>query len=418
MQKSGKGGHKMSDKFYMSDNSVVSAGLFESNLLDYLNYSLYIENVNQSDEPIEGNFLLYDVFDDAISCLNQEGEITISEKISSKVQILSTNNYSEITAIFGEVTPEIDYDGINALISQIDDEQTFEEISAKIYAWLGKFVNLTINRNPENADETNLILVQSLLKEDSTGKCYVQTITEALLNKIFRNLIQLIRVKHEWRLYGKGTTILGGKATELSSKTKLGEWSSTNPSCWTQFAGNYIVGKSAYGVDLPSISSKISGTFAINPSTCYGIAPHTHSVSISEASVPTTVSAIEGRSTFGVIKKFVNAPNPYMVWVKLLTSGPDLDSRCTPWDKEANRILVDDNPQGFADPTGICAAIVGGGSWEYSWSSTNCKLNATSNMMSEIFTTKNTILPTYATYIWKWTGEDDTNITSPTEHIT
>lgn len=415
MQRFGKGGHKMSDKFYMSDTSVVSAGLFESNLLDYLNYSLYIENVNQSDEPIEGNFLLYDVFDDAISCLNQEGEITISEKISSKVQILSTNNFSEITAIFGEVTPEIDYDGINTLISQIDDEQTFEEISATIYAWLGKFVNLTINRNPENADETNLILVQSLLKEDSTGKCYVQTITEALLNKIFRNLIQLIRVKHEWRLYGNGTTILGGKATALNTKDKVGEWSSTNPSCWTQFAGNYIVGKNAYGVDLPSISSKISGTFAINPSTCYGIAPHTHSVSISETSVPTTISAIKRRSEFGVISAY--AFHKYET-VEYLTSNPQWDNECQPWTKEANRMLVDDNPQGFAAPTETCAAIVGGGSWDYSWSSNNCKLNATSNMMSEIFTTKNTILPTYATYIWKWTGEDDTNITSPTEHIT
>lgn len=394
----------------MDSSSIISTELFRPNLTDYLTYSIYTENENNLDEPEEGKFRLYDLFDDAISCLNEDKEITISEKISSKTEILSTDNYNQITSIFGVVTPEIDYEGINALLSKINNKQSYSEISTTIMSWLGKFVNLSVNRNPENADESNYILVQALLKPDESGQCYIQKLTEALLNKIFRNLVQLVRVKHEYRLYGQGTTIFGGKSTELSSATKLRDWSGLNPSCWSQFTGNYIVGKSAYGENISSISSTINGTFDINPSTCYGIASHTHQVSVSKASVPDTVEM----GTFSVVTAYpiVEADRGYKArYVKEVESSTHTD-----WKTAASRVLQG-NPRGFADGTETSGKVVGGGSWNYFWKSNNCYLTTTKDMQSDIFKAKDTILPTYATYVWQWTGVDDTNITSPKAFI-
>lgn len=381
-------------------NDVHTSSLFDT----YSPYSLYVENRTGNDIPNEYNTNLYDLYNDGIDNLKEDGwNVTIGEKIISHRQIWLKNNYNAIKKEFGEVDSVIEYDKINKLAASINEKQDFNEITATIYKFIQKEfgIDFSINPNPENSDNSNLILTHK-------AKQKIQSIVESILNKVFRNLIQLIRVKRDYRLYGRNTTVFGGKS-ELSSTAKMRAWSSLPASCWRQYSGNYIVGKQAYNEDVGSIGRAGIKNTRTNFSSYYvfGIKAHTHNVSVSEEGLPdshfsVSKSALKGNSGGDRSK----------------ASHIDDQDDLTLWSKAAITSGLKGPPKGFGAIGSEKASIACESSWSYSWSTNSyCKLVVSDNMSNDVFSKSLSYLPTYASYVWRWVGNDDTNITSPSKDI-
>lgn len=420
----------------LSTISINLNGVSTSNLVStYSPYLLYIENRTtnndgETDFPKEYNYNLYEMFRNGVHELkNTEfiDGIIISEPITATSKIIGLENYNIITnEQFSSVDDVIDYDSINSFERELSSTfktynsaqlgtQSSSEISASIYDWLNSIpgLNFDINRNPENADNSNLILTHRM-KND------IQKITESILTKIFRNLMQLIRSSHDYRLYGSGTTIFGGKSTDLSSTAKVGEWSGLPQTCWTEYRGKYIVGKTAYGENVGSVGSGTikNSTYDISPYTSYMIAPHTHNVDIDMDNISSTFSKEKP-----VWKDFTDIVD-YAGWVHFNGEDTDINAVIV-WNSSAYNSgelaaqKLTDTPKGFVRKAREKGSVISSMSWNYSWNSNSgyCQLLSPNGAQANIFNKNKVILPTYSSYVWKWTGKDNTNITSPSAYL-
>ncbi len=388
----------------------------------YSPYLLYLEDreyvENEQDVPIEYKYNLYKLFTAGIDNIYADGgEITIGEQISSTTQFLCNNNYMEINDTqLHSVDTNIDFDRINTFVQKLhtwaeDPNVSYEEVSAKVFNWFATFpgINLEINPNPEDADDTNLVLPQAIRND-------IKSITESILSKFFRNLIQLVRVVHDYRLYGKNATIFGGRSDTFENKTNIGKWSAVPSSTWTEYSGNYVVGKSAYNDDLENVetSTIANSRYLIGPYNSWGVAPHTHEVSFNIAAMS---------SSFGFERDVWNT-----FAVEQHEKGPahidDRNSLLSSWRQIAEASFQTNSGgkrngtvSGYANKGTEQANIKVTTKWGYSWTTNDyCKLMTVSTV-ENIYQQSNTVLPTYATYVWKWTGEDDTNIINPTKYF-
>jgi hypothetical protein len=228
--------------------------------------------------------------------------------------------------------------------------------------------------------------------------------------------MQLIRVKHDHRLYGKGTTVFGGKASsKFADETKLEEWSALPPSCWQQYSGNYVVGKTVYnGEELKKIENVIENVKTvkgISPYNTYGLAQHKHTVTMTLPDLPSSID-VEGQVVSGLLLLQYEDPG---IWDQNLDNS-DSTYKFLKWNSNTGI----PSPAGFVtditNPS-TAAEFTCNASWEYEWSSTNLKLPYSSTSNSNYLSTEETTLPTYSSYVWKWVGEDDTSIEFPTKHI-
>lgn len=398
----------MSEKIDIDSLTRISVELddIHTDSLDdtYNPYSLYVENRTGNDVPNEYNTNLFDLYNAGIDNLNDDGwKVTIGEQITSHRQIWLTDNYNAINKEFGEVNSVIEYDKINKLAASINENQGFEEITATIYNFIQKEfgIDFSINSNPENSDNSNLILTHK-------AKQKIQPIVESILNKVFRNLIQLIRVKRDYRLYGLRSTIFTGNS-ELSSTAKMRAWSSLPASCWRAHSGNYVVGNQAYNENVGSVGSTgIKNTRTnFSPYYVFGIKAHTHNVSVSEKDLP--------KSNFSVSKSALNG-NPE--GSESDASHIDNPEAYILWSEVAKRSGLRGSPKGFGAIDDGTASIACESSWSYSWNTNSyCKLVSSDNMRDDVFSKDLSYLPTYASYVWRWVGNDDTNITSPLKDI-
>lgn len=412
-----------------------------SNRNFYSRYYIFTEINDDNDIPAESRYNLYSLYDEGINGLRGDDswKITISEEVKSHTQILLPGNSTYITNTFYVVNDEIDYDKINSLLPEIDAENesvTSADISAILWDWVNEYADLSINMNPENADESNYILTQALRKNDDIRK-----MTESILQKVFRNFVQLIRVKHDYRLYGKGSTVFGGTSTVFNSNDNIGKWSSLDGDCWTTYNGHYIVGKSAYNENIASISSTIQNVSAkgISPYTSFGLAAHSHTVTSSTGNIPSGCEVAEsiitsiptpsnpghkpkwegaGLFTDSTIKTLWNSwnPSPQNGRGQKVTSNGAW--AWTMWQKYFG--LSYGAGCGFPyniEPTTEAANFEADGWWEYSWDSNGCKLTTTTTDPYCFLTTHETTLPTYSSYVWKWSGSDKTDIKNPSKYI-
>lgn len=370
----------------------------------YSPYYLYVEEKNSQDVPQEYIHNLYSLYKSGIDNLIEDAwTITIGENVSSHTQMLCIENYSKIMETqFSATDDVIEYDKINEFVQELDPNDDFEVITGKIYNWFADMVglNFDVNENPENADDSNLILPQRILDD-------IKEITESILSKLFRNLMQLIRVQHEYRLYGKNATILGGCSSKFENATAIGNWSALPPSCWTQYTGNYMIGKSAYGEDVGNIGTGFikNSNYHIGPYNSFGISPHTHEVSINKGSIA---------SSFGIERKIWKSFDSRPVRV----SRVDDPSERRPWKELAEAAVQGHKVAGFGDKGEDNGSVKAKNSWSYAWNTNSyCKLMSPSNTRENIFQYSNTTLPTYETYVWKWTGVDNTDIKNPTKYI-
>ena len=374
-------------------------------------YELYVEERISKDKPKDSHTNLYDLFDAGINNLSEEKwQITgLSERISSHTQIYCTNNYSTITSNFSSATgsfDEIDYDGLITALSGLDNLNE-ASIKDKILKWINANVNdFTINQNPENSDESNLILTQALTAD-------IQRITENILNKVFRNLVQLIRFKRDYRMYGPGATIYGNcYKNDISCQ----RFTAVPASCFTQRSNNYIVGKKAYGDELKNVGNAIQNSvWHISPYNSYALAKHVHSVSIDIGHLETYLELSKDVITGGTYSEAKGCR---------LVDTADRDNPGTPWDEAAAAAIRGNDPK-VCDTTteGNPVTLNYSGYHRYRWDSNsgNCKLIEKSDWNDNPWSSTEVKLPTYSTRVWVWENDDKanggTNISSPSAFI-
>ena len=385
-------------------------GAIENDLDETYNpYFLYIENRNSSDAPEESKTNLYDFYDNGINNISIENnglDITIGERITSKTQILLENNYTSISTIFSPMSGTFETIHYDSLISDLKNLETQTDVSVMremINGWINTYViDMQINKNPENADDSNLILTQSLKSE-------IKQITENVLSKIFKNLVQLIRFKRDYRMYGPGAMLIGNCYTD---QDEISTYTATPPSCWNTFENNYMVGNSAYESSLPSVNTTIQNfVYNISPSTSYALAAHKHGVTVSVDKLPSGCTISEDwmkASKFSTSFDHAFLVSSGFFWDQLNTYGGN-------WSGEKKRCICR-----FKD--GASININGSGGNSYSWDSNKnksvCKLVETSNMTKNPWKNDGIVLPTYSTKVWQWSYNDtETNITNPTAFI-
>lgn len=377
------------------------------NLNNLYSYTIFVENRDSIDSPKETQYSLQNLFQTGVDNIKDSKNIIIGEKIISHSQIRLLNNFNKILDEFGgpEDSMKIDYDGINNLLnSLLEDNQAYQ----KVWNWLSQYANFYVNPNPEDADSSNLILTQSI-------KTKIQEVTESILNIIFRNLLQLIRVKHDYRLYGVGSTVFGGKASLFNSQDNISKYSALPPSCWIEYSGNYIVGNSAYGEDISQISSTIkNSTYHIGPHTSYGIASHTHTIVTAIGNIPTSSS--DKRLSLG--KSGVDSITCVEKQPAYIKEGDISTNYATIWSKAMEAVGCKPDGRFTSGVSKEGTNVSGYYNWSYQWDSKNGKLLPDKNMKSDIFNHYDTILPTYSSYVWQWVNEDtETNISNPTTYI-
>lgn len=378
---------------------------------EYSKYNVYLENRTDEDIPEESIYNLYSIFTDALNHLaNDNYQITISEKILSTRQMYGTTNYETIVSSqFSKVDDDIEYDDINDFVKKLDMTKSYDEITSQIWLWASDILglNLSLNENPENSDDSNLV-IPHLLKND------IKDITESILSKFFRNILQLIRVIHDYRLYGMNSTILCGAASSLNSQEKMGTWSSLPSSVWMEYRGSYMVGKTAYNESTKGVGD-YNGIenykYNISPYTSYGIKPHVHEVAVNISGLPGSIS---------FAKKYYSKWNWQHKDDASHIDDPTMLS--AKWRDLAKANLNDgaDSPAGFVvTENKKDGSIKGTIKYSYSWNSNGyCKLVTPKGSSTDsIFKKSKTVLPTYETYVWKWIGYDDTNIKEPRKYI-
>lgn len=366
-------------------------------------YHLYVEERISNDVPRDSKTNLYDLFDAGINNLEEEisSHITIGEKISSQTQILLTNNYNTIISNFSSTAGSFDtihYDSLISELSGLDSLTSFSDMSGSVMQWINDYVNdFSINQNPENSDDSNLILTQALTAD-------IQRITEQILNKVFRNLVQLIRFKRDYRMYGPRSTFYGNcYKNDISCQ----HYTAVPASCFTQRTNNYMIGKKAYEDEITSVGGEIKNSvWHISPHNSYAIAKHTHNVSIDIGHLPSEVKAEHGI----VYKDAGQGDRPYQL--RLVSVGAS-------WREMA----------GGAHLRGICdwknrdaesgIMILSSANYSYSWKSNSyCKLVSNSKWGSNPWGNDDLKLPTYSTRVWMWMNNDTgTNISNPTEYM-
>ena len=367
-------------------------------------YNLYVEERISDDIPKDSKTNLYELYDAGINNLEEDDwTITASEKITSHTQFYLTNNYNTVVSNFLTTSGSFDKIHYNELITELsglENLSSCNEMSAKVMKWINDYVNdFSINQNPENADDSNLILTQAL-------KANIQSITENILKKVFRNLVQLIRFKRDYRMYGRFSTIYGNC---YNSDADCQKYTAVPASCFTQRSNHYIVGKKAYGDNITSVGGEIkNAVWHIAPSSSYAIAKHVHNVSIDieglKSSVSVSKSAINNDKSGG---------NKYTT--KYVDSS-DGQRNGIPWGKMAKGGLVCDWKKGVA------ISIISSGEYSYSWKSNSpyCKLVSESKWTENPWDASELKLPTYSTRVWVWSYDENgsgTNITDPMQYI-
>ena len=174
--------------------------------------------------------------------------------------------------------------------------------------------------------------------------------------------------------------------------------------------GNYLVGEKVYNNestgDVGHSGIKNSRT-ALAPYKVFGIQAHNHNVSVSIGSLP---DKVEGTKTAvkggGDIRRDE-------------ASHIDDATKCILWsDAVKDSLLPKLHPKGFGRISEKKGSVSSSASWEYSWNTNSyCKLMSKPEWLSNIFDKELSNLPTYVSRVWKWTGTDDTNITSPKKDI-
>lgn len=368
-------------------------------------YSIYVEERISNDKPKDSSTNLYDLYDAGINILTEYNwKIKVGERITSHTQIYCKNNYTTITSNFASTSGgdfnKIHYDDLMTQLSGLESLTTESAMTALVMKWINDYVNdMTVNQNPENADDSNLILTQEITSE-------IKTITENILKKVFRNLVQLVRFKRDYRMYGPRSTIYGNCYTNRENCQK---YTAVPASCFTHYANNYIVGKSAYGDNIANVADKIENAkWHISPYNSYAIAKHTHDVTINIGNLPTIIT-----SGHNVLKSCIKATEKKNVcYTKSTQSG------ISAWNKQkddtAGIVDFDDNNQD--------KHVAYSGSYHYSWNSLDesaCKLVSKSEWNKNPWNNNEVKLPTYSTLVWVWTKDDDaTNIANPIEFIT
>ena len=96
----------------------------------------------------------------------------------------------------------------------------------------------------------------------------------------------------------------------------------------------------------------------------------------------------------------------------------DEKSALSSWRDVANGVLNNATKvNGLGRKGPISADIYANTSWQYFWKTTeSSKLMFVSNI-NNIFQKKNITLPTYSSYVWKWSGDDDTDIYEPSAYL-
>jgi hypothetical protein len=353
---------------------------------------LFSEKRNNADVPYESRYNLYQFYDKGIDILYEDGKkVTIGEEISSYTRILLKENYDEITSVYKTIDDVIEYDEINQMLFDLNTERmTSAELTAYIYNWINKYVNLDYNTNPENADETNLILTHKI------DVNFVKDATLSILEKVYRNLMQIIRVKHDFRLYGSGTTIFGGKCTgTFGDSGKMQKWSAIPEKCWKEKTECYAIGSKAYGENIDVGDTIPYTTTYISPYTSYGFLSHTHSVSYSPLSLPTTVYV--GRHTAG------SGAYPSTTKLKKVSTGNG-------W-KTGNCLGVVQS--GGNEDVSFTMALKTNWSWSGTGTSYPKNYTESANWLSK----DEVKLPSYLSYVWQWSGKDTTTVYNPYAYI-
>lgn len=410
----------MNEKLDISKLSKVKTPAFpvKDHKDQYSKYTLYVEQQNAGipEEYVYNQYLMFNAGLDNLA----NTSITVSEHITSRTQMHLENNYTQISSEINVVNDIIEYDKINEFISNLDRTDKYSKITSKILDWISTDLGIDfhINPNPEDADNSNLILVQKC-KND------IKEITESILNKVFRNLMQMIRALHSYRLYGIGSTFFTGSASDLNTAKKVAKLFGLPESSITEYSGNYIVGKSAYEEDIKNVCSGTikNAKYNISPYSSFGIAKHSHDVSYSKTNNLSTSfsSSAEAMSTCtnGAYVKPTHDDFDKTAksgsWATTITDQSRLEKT---W-REVVASAMPKNPYGsWAMLESFDkGSIITSTSWSYSWNSNDLVLSADPGWKDNIFKDYKTTLPTYSTYVWKWTGEDDTNIENPTKNF-
>lgn len=368
-------------------------------------YHIYVEERISSDAPKDSKTNLYELYDAGINNLEEnDWTITASEKISSYTQIYLTNNYDTIISNFlktnGGDFNKIHYPELISDLSALEDLGGFHEMSARVMKWINDYVNdFSINQNPENADDSNLILTQAITAD-------IQEITENILSKVFRNLVQMVRFKRDYRMYGPSSTIYGNcYVNDISCQN----YTAVPASCFTQRTNNYIVGKKAYEEDISKVGDKIQNSvWHISPYNSYAIAKHVHNVEVNIGNIPSVIN---------VQHDLLSS----ITWQDDYYAARTDKANGTSYDEQIN----DKHIRGICDWTndGNEITIMSTAKYSYSWNSNNssyCKLDSDSSWKDDPWKNEDLILPTYSTRVWVWENNetsDGTNIKDPMQYI-
>ena len=370
-------------------------------------YHIYVEERTIGDIPKDSKTNLYDLYDAGINNLKEDDwTITASEKITSHTQMYLTNNYDTIISNFLTTTGDfnkIHYDELITELSGLEDLGGFDEMSARVMKWINEYVNdFAINQNPENADNSNLILTQALTAN-------IQEITENILNKVFRNLMQMVRFKRDYRMYGPQSTFYGNcYVNEISCEN----YTAVPASCFTSRTNHYIVGKKAYEDDLGKIGDQIQNSvWHISPHTSYALAKHVHNVDINMGKLKSTIDVAKS-----VVSEAHEGHGPTYAASTNIEAG-------TSWDEQIKGKHV----KGICDWTssGTSVTIISAANYSYSWNSEGkyksyCKLDSNSSWGANPWKNEDLRLPTYSTRVWVWSNTESsngTNIENPTQYI-
>lgn len=354
-------------------------------------YWMYTESRNSSDIPLESRYNLYNLYDNGINILEEDDwTITIGETISSYTRIYLENNFDEITATYRTIDDVIEYDEINNMLKYLDNTSPSSELTSIIFTWLNKYLKLDYNTNPENADDTNLILTHEIDRD------FVKDATLSILEKAYRNLMQIIRVKHDYRLYGEGTTIFGGRANEtFGTKSLMKDWSALPANCWKEKTLCYVIGSKAYGEDIEVGQTIQHATTYISPYTSYGFLTHDHTVSYTKKDTPSQLTIgrhSAGRGYFNGTTNIANVGDP--------ESG---------WEADGSKGIV------FSGSSKEITFHISLNNW-WKWSGyTKTYPNYVES--SEWLSKEDVKLPSYLSYVWQWSGADPTTVRSPSAYI-
>ena len=220
------------------------------------------EYKQRDDSPINGkvnlDFIFNRIIDEAAK--NPLNKLDIKRQIVlDGADFQAKNNAEMIDELFKDIDKTIHYNILaNSKVETVDDLKNLMD------SIIVDFTNTAIAST--NLNINNLCITRRTFRE-------IIPYINAYVNKFYRNILQLIRVKRDWRLYGPGTTIYGDNL-KLAEHVKK---QTTVPSeCFINYNSAYIAGKKPYEDETQLASIVRYSDNLIAPNSIFTASEHTH----------------------------------------------------------------------------------------------------------------------------------------------